>query len=127
MHIKSLKSIFPSGSIIYAGSINAISEKEPQSQVSKGEQDYIVAPKQHRLDGFFAGKGVVKQSVVMPLGFGYSVKQQVTGKEFIGGIQLEITPRLSDKVKFICPQRNSIKLSWLPQQLDTSEDIFRSP
>ena len=30
----------------------------------------------------------------MPLGFGYSVEQQVTGKEFIGGIQLEITPQI---------------------------------
>ena len=29
--------------------------------------------------------------------------------------------------KFIRPQRNSIKLSWLPQQLDTSEDVFRTP
>ena len=45
--------IDPDGKILFrlliciaAGSINAISGKEPQSQVSEGEQDYIVAPKQ---------------------------------------------------------------------------------
>jgi len=64
---------------------------------------------------------------MMPLGFGYSVEQQVTGKEFIGGIQLELIPQLSDKVKFIRPQCKSTNLSWLPQQLDTSEDLFRTP
>ena len=63
----------------------------------------------------------------MPLGFGYSVEKQVTGKEFIGGIQLEFIPRLSDSVKFIRPPRNFTKSSRLPQQLDTSEDIFRTP
>lgn len=112
---------------IYAGSINAISGKEPQNQAGGGEQDYIVAPKQRRLDGFLAGKGVVKQFVAMPLGFGYSVEKQVTGTEFIGGLQLEIIPRLTDKVKFIRPQRNAIKLPWLPQRLESSEDLFRTP
>ena len=111
---------------IYAGSINAISGKAVQSQLSEEEQDYVVVPKQRRLDGFLAGKGKVKQFVAMPLGFGYSVEKLVTGTEFIGGIQLEIIPRLSDKVKFIRPQRNAT-LSWLPQQLDISEDIFRTP
>ncbi len=109
---------------IYAGSINAISGKEARSQVNEGEQDYIVVPKQRRLDGFLAGKGVVKQFVAMPLGFGYSVEKQVTGTEFIGGIQLEFIPRLSDTVKFIRPRRNTTKSS---QQLDTSEDLFRTP
>jgi hypothetical protein len=111
---------------VYAGSINAISGKAAQRQLSEGEQDYIVVPKQRRLDGFHAGKGRVKQFVAMPLGFGYSVERQVTGTEFIGGIQLEIIPRLSDKVTFIRPGRNTT-LSWVPQQPQISEDLFRTP
>jgi hypothetical protein len=112
---------------IYVGSINAISGKAAQSRLSEGEQDYIIVPNQRRLDGFLAGKGKVRQFVAMPLGSGYSVEKQVTGSEFIGGIQLEIIPRLSDKVKFIRPQHNTVELPWLPQQLDISEDIFLTP
>jgi len=111
---------------IYAGSVNAISGKAVQSQLGEGEQDYVVVPKQRRLDGFLAGKGKVRQFVAMPLGFEYSVEKQVTGTEFIGGIQLEIIPRLNDKVKFIRPRHNTTSY-WLPQQLDISEDIFRTP
>jgi hypothetical protein len=124
---------------IYAGSINAISGRQPQNQASEREQDYIVVPKQRRLDGFLAGKGVVKQFVAMPLGFGYSVEKQVTGTVFIGGIQLEIIPRLSDKVKFIRPQRNNTtspqidlfltprELGMAPGQLLLMRDGMRSP
>jgi hypothetical protein len=54
-------------------------------------------------------------------------KNKLPGTEFIGGIQLEITPHLSDDVKFIRLQHNTTKSSWLPQRLDTSEDLFRTP
>jgi hypothetical protein len=40
------------------------------------------------LDGFNSGGDSIKQFVAMPLGMGYTVEGQVTGKEEFGGIQL---------------------------------------
>lgn len=51
-------------------------------------QDYLACPPQPWLDGINAGKGYIKQFVAMPLGMGYTVEGQVTGKEEHGGIQI---------------------------------------
>jgi hypothetical protein len=79
---------------VHAGSINAISGDLGQDLTVETKQDYILAPQQQRLDGFCTEKGIVKQFVAMPIGFKYTVESQVTGDEFIGGIQLEVAPRL---------------------------------
>ena len=55
-------------------------------------QDYVVTPEQLWLDGIASQDGRVRQFVAMPLGSGYSVEAQVTGKELVGGLQFEITP-----------------------------------
>jgi len=78
---------------IAAGKINAVSGEEwsgnlIDGQRVGGEQDYVVAPPQPWLDGFNTGSGVVRQFVAMPLGMGYTVEGQLTGKEDFGGIQL---------------------------------------
>jgi hypothetical protein len=78
---------------VFAGSVNAISGNLASQAGTKSKQDYIVAPSQQRLDGFCSEKGIVKQFVAMPLGFNYTAESQLTGDEFIGGIQLEIAPR----------------------------------
>lgn len=54
--------------------------------------DYIVAPPQPWLDGFNSGFGTVNQFIAMPLGMGYTVEGQVTGKEDVGGIQIMALP-----------------------------------
>ena len=97
----------PNAVKVAAGKINAVSGR-PWSQAleapsvpersglralfgggpSEPEQDYLTVPPQPWLDGFNSGKGVIRQFVAMPLGMGYTVEGQVTGKEEHGGIQL---------------------------------------
>ena len=63
----------------------------PRSDVHP-TQDYLVVPPQPWLDGFNSGAGKIRQFVSMPLGMGYTVEGQVTGKEDVGGIQLLAIP-----------------------------------
>ncbi|GAB1316553.1 RING-type domain-containing protein [Madurella fahalii] len=79
---------------VFVGGVNAVSglpwNSPPDYKVAT--QDYLSIPPQQYLDGVCVGKDVVKQFVAMPLGSGYSVEKQVTGKETVGGMQLEIIP-----------------------------------
>ncbi|WP_052639839.1 hypothetical protein [Zavarzinella formosa] len=92
----------PNAVKIAAGKVNAVSGK-PWDQALhapekpgligrvKGDpelQDYLTCPPQPWLDGFNTGEGNVRQFVAMPLGMGYTVEAQVTGKEEHGGLQL---------------------------------------
>lgn len=85
---------------VAAGKINAVSGKPwteelaPSDTSNSGDprQDYLVAPPQPWLDGFNAGNDVIRQFVAMPLGMGYTVEGQVTGKETFGGIQIMAIP-----------------------------------
>lgn len=81
---------------VFAGSVNAISGclgDQKNGEKLREQQDYLVAPRQGRLDGFYTAKGIVNQFVAMPLGFEYTAESQLRGTEFIGGIQLLIAPR----------------------------------
>lgn len=80
---------------VAAGKINAVSGKEWTRELAPSNggsndprQDYMVCPPQPWLDGFNSGNGVIRQFVAMPLGQGYTVEGQVTGKEEFGGIQI---------------------------------------
>ncbi|RDW90048.1 RING finger protein [Aspergillus mulundensis] len=75
---------------VNVGNVNAISGLDIYE--TTGKQDYIVVPGQDWLDGIAVGPGVVRQFVAMPLGSGYTVEGQVTGKESVGGIQIEVIP-----------------------------------
>lgn len=91
---------------IYAGGVNVVSgehnAKEDTAETKlrrlklmhagKGIQDYVVVPEQRWLDGIATSSGIVRQFVAMPMGEGYNVEAQLTGKEVIGGLQFEITP-----------------------------------
>lgn len=55
-------------------------------------QDYVTIPDQLWLDGIASTQGRVRQFVAMPMGSGYTVESQVTGKDVTGGLQFEITP-----------------------------------
>jgi hypothetical protein len=57
---------------------------------SRGRQNYVVCPSQPWLDGINAGDGFIRQFVAMPLGQGYTVEGQLTGKEEFGGIQIRV-------------------------------------
>lgn len=73
---------------IAIGKINAISGKTWNQSLKEKDQDYLVCPPQPWLDGINAGDGYIRQFVAMPLGMGYTVEGQVTGKEEFGGIQI---------------------------------------
>ena len=83
----------PTAAKVAIGKINAISG-EPWDQTLRAgtpdgvTQDYVVCPDQPWLDGINAGSGYIRQFVAMPLGMGYTVEGQVTGKEEFGGIQI---------------------------------------
>lgn len=78
----------PNAVKIGIGKINAISGKPWQEKLQRGREDYIVVPDQPWLDGINAGEGIVRQFVAMPIGMGYTVEGQLTGKEEFGGIQI---------------------------------------
>jgi len=63
----------------------AVSER-----LERTRQDYVVCPDQPWLDWMNAGDLYIRQFVAMPLGMGYTVEGQVTGKEEFGGIQLVV-------------------------------------
>ncbi|KAI1087067.1 hypothetical protein F5B19DRAFT_91845 [Rostrohypoxylon terebratum] len=95
---------------IYVGGVNAISGEHSiedartkarrlkRIEEGKSIQDYIVTPGQRWLDGVAVSPGVVRQFVAMPMGQGYTVEAQLTGKEVVGGLQFEITPTIPPKL-----------------------------
>jgi hypothetical protein len=78
----------PNAVKIGVGKINAVSGKAWTQPLSARPQDYVVCPAQPWLDGINAGEGYIRQFVAMPLGMGYTVEGQITGKEEFGGIQI---------------------------------------
>ncbi|KAF4422374.1 hypothetical protein CFRS1_v001136 [Colletotrichum fructicola] len=84
---------------VYSGSINCVSGQQVIDSVPH-EQDYIICSRQRRLDGFKSADNETRQFVAMPLGWEYSAEHQLTDKEDVGGIQLQIAPRLRDCVEF---------------------------
>jgi len=92
---------------VATGKVNALngkkwSEKLKKAKVESGKdpvQDYSVIPGQPWLDGFNTGDGVIRQFVAMPLGMGYTVEAQVTGKEDVGGLQLLAIPAKEGAIK----------------------------
>lgn len=70
------------------GGVNAVSGRAWDETLRADPQDYLVCPPQPWLDGINAGAGTVRQFVATPLGQGYTVEGQVTGRESVGGIQI---------------------------------------
>ncbi len=84
---------YPFAIKIATGKINAVSGTAWRKGIHrKPAQDYVVAPGQPWLDGYCVEKGIIRQFVAMPLGAGYSVEEQVTGKGDYGGVQIEVFP-----------------------------------
>src|SRR5262245_60859714 len=83
---------YPCAIKIATGKINAISGKPWKPELDRSERDYVVVPEQPWLDGFCIAKDVIRQFVAMPLGSGYSVEEQITGKPEHGGLQIIVYP-----------------------------------
>ena len=69
----------------------------------------MVAPPQPWLDGFNTGTAEIKQFVAMPLGQGYTVEKQVTGKEEAGGLQIMVVPPKDGML----PHLRASRVPWL--------------
>ena len=78
----------PSAVKVAVGNINAITGKRMHKKLNRTRQNYLVTPDQPWLDGIKAGDGFIRQFVAMPLGGGYTVEEQITGKAEYGGMQL---------------------------------------
>lgn len=100
------KSTRPFAIKIYTGGVNAVSG-EPMGddmaailrrklRLANGLsiQDYVVSGHQRWLDGIATADGKVNQFVATPVGSGYSVEAQITGKENVAGLQFEIIPTI---------------------------------
>ena len=87
---------YPFAVKIGTGMINAVSGDGWTPALQQDPQNYVVVPGQPWLDGFAVGKGLIRQFVAMPLGEGYTVEEQLTGKSEIGGLQLQIYPMRAD-------------------------------
>jgi hypothetical protein len=87
---------YPFAIKVATGKINALTGEPWQRGLSRNPQAYLVTPGQPWLDGYCVEKGIIRQFVAMPLGEGYSVEEQVTGKAEFGGMQVEIFPMKRD-------------------------------
>ncbi len=83
---------YPIAIKIATGKVNAVSGQALRKGLNMEPQDYVVSPLQPWIDGYCVEKGVIRQFVAMPLGQGYSVEEQVTGKSEFGGLQILVYP-----------------------------------
>lgn len=83
---------YPFAVKVAAGKVNAVNGKPWSEPLDHADQDFMEIPTQPWLDGFCVEKGVIRQFVGMPLGRGYSVEEQVTGKAKHGGLHLLVRP-----------------------------------
>ncbi|KAF3197715.1 hypothetical protein TWF192_001890 [Orbilia oligospora] len=84
---------------VLAGSINLVSGL-PEAKHAITNKDYIITPKQCRLNGFQVSDCTARQLVAMPPARGYSLEQQATGEEFIKGLQLIVAAPLQETPQF---------------------------
>lgn len=75
---------------VAVGKVNAISGERWSGRLTSDPQNYLVCPDQPWLDGINAGEGFIRQFVAMPLGLGYTVEGQITGREEEGGVQVKV-------------------------------------
>jgi hypothetical protein len=100
---------YPCAIKIAAGKINAVSGKPWRCELDGSDRDYVVVPEQPWLDGFCVSKDVVRQFVAMPLGSGYSVEEQITGKAEHGGLQIIVYPMKAERYEAIRREREDMR------------------
>jgi hypothetical protein len=109
----------PNAAKIGVGKINAVSGEPWDEALHDDLQDYIVCPKQPWLDGINAGEGLIRQFVATPLGMGYTVEGQLTGREEFGGIQILVYEPKPGRF----PDQPPPQLDWEVEELFALEEI----
>ena len=100
---------YPMAVKIATGKVSALTGEPWHDRLSQSpDQDYVVIPEQPWLDGFYSGKGLIRQFVAMPLGEGYTAEEQITGKDEHGGLQIVAYPMKAEEYERrrlgrICP------------------------
>lgn len=89
-------SSYPFAVKVAAGKRNAVTGEAWEEGLARDPQSYMVVPGQPWLDGFVVERGTIRQFVAMPLGTGYSVEEQLTGRAEHGGVQLQVYPLRRD-------------------------------
>ncbi len=102
----------PNAVKVGVGGIDAISGLPFDHTIRDNPQNYIVCPKQLWLDGLNSGEGRVTQFTAMPLGSGYSVEGQLTGKEEIGGIEIGVFEPKPGRFPDVPPPRDAETLTY---------------
>lgn len=100
---------YPFAVRVAAGKINAVTGEPWSTDMSVS--DHLVTPPQPWLDGFCVEKGKIRQFVAMPLGWGLTAEQQITGKEEHGGLQIEVVPMNAAEYERRYPQRREYHTS----------------
>ena len=104
---------YPMALKIAAGKVSALTGEPWQDDLcERPDQDYVVIPEQSWLDGFFAGKGLIRQFVAMPLGEGYTAEEQLTGRGEHGGLQIVAYPMKAAEYRRL--QRHEIPFGGTP-------------
>lgn len=80
----------PNAVLVGIGEVNAITGGSWDERLHDDPQDYLVCPPQPWLDGFNSGDGVIRQFVAVPLGEGYTVEGQLTGRESASGLRVVV-------------------------------------
>ena len=94
--IANRRSSYPFAIRIATGKTNAIDGRSWTERLTRGPQNYVVAPTQPWLDGYCVKKGVIRQFVAMPLGSGYTAEEQISGEAKYGGVQIAVHPMKGD-------------------------------
>ena len=101
---------YPCAVKIATGTICAITGETWVDHLNCDPQDYVVLPEQPWLDGYSVEKGIIRQFVAMPLGEGYSVEEQLTGKSEHGGLQIVVYPMKAERYEALRREREASKV-----------------
>ncbi len=80
----------PNAVKVGVGQVDAVSGAEWSLELTAHPQNYVVVPDQPWLDGIKSGDGTIRQFIAVPLGSGYSVEAQVTGRESDGALRIAV-------------------------------------
>jgi len=100
---------------IAAGKICAVSGRPWTNNLERLDdaqpsQNYVVLPEQPWLDGFNSGDSQIRQFIAEPLGSGYTVEGQITGKEEFGGIQLQaFAPKTKERRELLEEAKKAVQ------------------
>lgn len=117
-YLRDRETEYPFAIKVATGKLSAITGQAWQPGLSRNPQDYLVFPSQPWLDGYYVERGIIRQFVAMPLGEGFSVEEQLTGRCEAGGLQVEVFPMRREifEKRFPVVRRRSMALCCLLEQ-----------